>query len=180
MSHTFRAPTLFTGNKSRQYDVFPGLFYTSDGELLDVPSDEDVTRIFISTGEGRANTPCAQYAILGSNPDVTGSGARSGHDEAFLHPQVGSSGRRFRRFRNGGEPGGTGGSVNVVCLRGAVGAEMSGERRLCYPSHVTSPSKPERGSLKWLGWSLYTAGYQLQQWDISPKTHEVLLYHRNT
>ncbi|CAN0444498.1 unnamed protein product, partial [Ascophyllum nodosum] len=34
-------------------------------------------------------------------------------------------------------------------------------------------SKPERGSLKWLGWSLYTAGHQLQQWDISPKTHEM-------
>ena len=123
MLHTFRAPTLFIENKSRQYDIFPRLFYTSDGELLDVPSDEDVTLFSISTSEGHANTPCAQYAILGSNPDVTGSGARSGHDEAFLRPPLGSSGRRFRRFRNGGESGGTRGSANAVCLRGAVAAE---------------------------------------------------------
>ena len=54
---------------------------------------------------------------------MTGSGARSGHDEAFLRPPLGSSGRRFRRFRNGGESGGTRGSANAVCLRGAVAAE---------------------------------------------------------
>ena len=79
--------------------VSPGL---SDGELVDVPSDEDinfdVTLFFTSTIEGRAHTPFSQYALLGDSPDVTGGGGHCGYVEVFLRPRLGPSGRRFQIF----------------------------------------------------------------------------------
>ena len=80
-------------------DIFSGAFFTSDGNLLDVLSEEDVglnlTLPSISSSEGRAHTPFARYAVLGNSPDVTGGGGCSGQVEAFLRPRPGPTGRKF-------------------------------------------------------------------------------------
>ena len=80
-------------------DIFSGVFFTPDGDLLDVSSDEDVglnvTLSSISSSEGRAHTPFARYAVPGDSPDLTGVGGRSGHVGAFSRPRPESSGRRF-------------------------------------------------------------------------------------
>ena len=80
-------------------NIFSGVLFTPDGDLLDVSSDEDVglnvTLSAISSSEGRAHTPFVRYAVLGDSPDLTGVGGRYGHVGTFLRPRPESSGRRF-------------------------------------------------------------------------------------
>ena len=80
-------------------NIFSGVLFTPDGDLLDVSSDEDVGRNVtlssISSSEGRAHTPFARYAVLGDSPDLTGVGGRYRHVGAFLRPRPESSGKRF-------------------------------------------------------------------------------------
>ena len=80
-------------------DIFSGVLFTPDGDLLDVSSDEDVglnvTLSSISSSEGRAHTPFARYAVLGDSLDLTGVGGRYGRVGAFLRPRPESSGGRF-------------------------------------------------------------------------------------
>ena len=81
------------------HDIFSGVLFTADSDLLDVSSDEDVglhvTLSSISSSEGRAHTPFARYAVLGDNPDLTGIGGRYGQVGAFLRPRPESSGSSF-------------------------------------------------------------------------------------
>ena len=101
-------------------DIFSGVFFTPDGDLLDVSSDEDVdlgvTLSSISISEGREDIPFAQYAVLGDSPDVTGVGGRSGHAGAFLRPRPASNRRTFRRFSMEASPVAPGDRRTRVCL----------------------------------------------------------------
>ena len=78
-------------------DIFSGVLFTPDGDLLDVSSDEvvglNVTLSSISSSEGRAHTPFARYAVQGGSPDLTGVGGRSGYVGAFLRPRPESRGK---------------------------------------------------------------------------------------
>ena len=80
-------------------DIFSVVFFPPDGDRLDVSSDEDVGRNVtlssISSSEGRAHTPFAQYEELGDSPDLTGVGGRSGPLEHFYIPGQSQAGEDF-------------------------------------------------------------------------------------
>ena len=80
-------------------DTLSRVFFTPDGDMLDVLSDEDlgpnVTLSSTSSSEGRAYIPFVQYAAFGYNSDVMGGGGRSGHVGTFPRPGQGQTRHDF-------------------------------------------------------------------------------------
>ena len=108
------------------------MFFTPDGDLLDVSSDEDVSLNVnlssISSSEGRTHSPFAQYAILGNSPDLTG--ARS----VFTSSLARVKGEKISNIQNGGGSGDTGESANAGLFKapgGVVGRGTMKVARQC-------------------------------------------------
>lgn len=129
-------------------DVFSGVFFSPDGDLLDIPSDGDeslnLTLSSTSISEGTTHTPFAQFAVLSGRPGdgdaaaaaaaggVSAEAAAAGAGEAIgegagVMPSVTRSSHQLRDLLN--LPGGGQGSMMDIDDSGAaawVGPQLIG------------------------------------------------------
>lgn len=86
----FLRPFPTTGQGINLDDIFSGVLFTPDGELLDIPSDDDENlNITLSTtriSEGRTQTSFGQFAVVGDTLASEESGSSGQFQDVLISP----------------------------------------------------------------------------------------------
>ena len=116
-------------------DIFSEVFFTLDGDLFDVSSDEDVdlnvTLPSISSSEGRAHTPFCAIRGTGGQPRLNGSRKPLRTHWSISTSPVIIKREKVSKIQHGGDFGGTGRSANAGlskvsgCIIGRGPAKMA-------------------------------------------------------
>ena len=138
-----------SSHRIRLVDVYSRVFFTPEGDMLDVPSNEDlglnVTLSSITSSENRAHTPFPQYAVLG------GKHRRDGRWRPLqARWSVSTSSARVKQVKilkvqHGGESGGTGGSVNACLFETPGGVIGRGATKMAGPCYCVAQVKIPAG-----------------------------------